>query len=143
MGYKKGKMSYGENYVKVATLSLHTNIIQRINFSPDSKTLLSCSDDKTVIVWNAKNAKALTVLRGHTGPVRDCCYTDDGKYIISGSTDSSLIVWNATELKVEVSFACLSRLCCLDSHHVNFKTMISCGDGSGVIYILTPIGLKL
>jgi len=140
---KKGKEKYGENYVKVATFSLHTKEIERICFSPDDKYLISGSADKSLIVWNTKNAKPVSVLKGHNGSVKDCAFTDDGKYIITGSTDSSLIVWDSRNFNVIVSFSCLSRLCGLDTHHVNFKQVVACGDGSGVLYILTPIGFNL
>jgi len=136
-------MNYGENYVKVATLSHHSNHIQNLCFSPDSKFLLSASDDKTAILWNSQNAKVVTVIRSHSNTVRDCCFTDDGNFMVTGSTDSNVILHDAKTFQEVIAFSCFSRLCALDSAHVNFKTMIACGDGSGVLYILTPVGLKI
>jgi WD40 repeat protein len=87
------------------------------------------------------NGQVQGALAGHTEQIRGVCFSTDGRYIISGSTDSTVKMWNVKTHDVDCSFACLSRLCAMDSCTIDFKLRIACGDGSGALYILSPVGL--
>eukprot|EP00037_Helgoeca_nana_P011350 m.101882 g.101882 ORF g.101882 m.101882 type:complete len:542 (-) comp20780_c1_seq1:208-1833(-) len=54
--------------------------------------VISCSDDKNLIVWQVHPPKQLHKLEGHTGGVWSCA-TDNG-IAVSGATDHSLRVWD-------------------------------------------------
>jgi len=40
----------------------HQGYVMRICYSPDGKTIASCSNDKTIKLWNSENGKEITTL---------------------------------------------------------------------------------
>ena len=50
-------------------VEVHTDWVSGLAWSPDGKTLASCSRDKTVRIWNVQTGQLLHNLKGHTGPV--------------------------------------------------------------------------
>eukprot|EP01125_Pyxidicula_operculata_P019749 TRINITY_DN7182_c0_g1_i1.p1 TRINITY_DN7182_c0_g1~~TRINITY_DN7182_c0_g1_i1.p1 ORF type:complete len:1565 (+),score=417.22 TRINITY_DN7182_c0_g1_i1:40-4734(+) len=140
---KKGKMNYGTTYVKVSTFIKHTKGVKCLGFSPDSKYLVSGAEDNVLIEWNAKNATVVSVLSGHTEDIRGCKYTADGRWILSGATDSTVRLWNSKTKQVDCKFASLSRLCAVDCSLIAFQHVFAVGDGSGQLYILTPVGIEM
>jgi WD domain, G-beta repeat len=47
----------------------HEGPVNSVAWSPDGKTLVSSSDDKTVKLWEAATGKLLSTLQGHSGQV--------------------------------------------------------------------------
>jgi WD40 repeat protein/DNA-binding SARP family transcriptional activator len=72
----------------------HQGRVNALEFSPDSKHLLTGSDDKTARVWNARTGRLEQRLR-HDGPVRDVSYSNDGQRIATASSDGNVRVWPA------------------------------------------------
>ncbi len=61
-----------------------------ISYSPDGKTIASCSSDKTIKLWNAENGKEINTLYGHSDLVFGISYSSDGKTIASCSSDKTI-----------------------------------------------------
>jgi WD40 repeat protein len=40
----------------------HVDSVWGISYSPDGKTIASCSCDKTIKLWNSENGKEITTL---------------------------------------------------------------------------------
>jgi WD40 repeat protein len=71
-------------------------------FSPDSKTLVSQSRDKTVKVWDVEKAKVLRTLQGNKGSVTAMAFSPDGKLFATGGivmekdkVVGEVILWDA------------------------------------------------
>lgn len=62
--------------------------------TPDGSKIVSGSNDKTLIVWDARTGRELLILAGHRGAITTLAITTDGKRVISGSTDNTLKVWS-------------------------------------------------
>lgn len=67
----------------------HTDYVNSMAITSDSKYLVTGSNDHTVIIWNLQERAPLSVLKGHTGRVNSIAITSDSKYIVSGSEDKT------------------------------------------------------
>ena len=81
------------------TLKGHTNLVNRVVFSPDGKRMVSASLDGTVKVWDPKTGDKILDLAGHKAPVRTAAYSPDGKWLASGGEDNVVRIWDAVSGK--------------------------------------------
>ncbi|PVF93396.1 WD40 repeat-like protein [Serendipita vermifera] len=74
----------------------HTQSVNSVAFSPDSKYIVSGSGDNTVRVWDAETGNIVTApFTGHKQPVTSVSFSIDSQWVISGSSDKTIRVWNA------------------------------------------------
>ena len=71
----------------------HSSDINTVAFSPDGKSILSGSDDKTMKLWDI-SGKLLQKFEGHSESVNSVAFSPDGKRIISGSKDNTIKIWD-------------------------------------------------
>jgi WD40 repeat protein len=62
-----------------------SDCLKAVAFSPDGKQLVSASDDKTVILWDAATGTALQTLTDHSSWVSAVDFSPDGKQLVSAS----------------------------------------------------------
>ncbi len=74
----------------------HTAPVTAVAFSPDGKTALSGSSDKSLILWGLASGAEIQQFEGHTSAVNSVALSADGKTALSGSADASLILWEAS-----------------------------------------------
>jgi WD40 repeat protein len=117
----------------------HTKGVTICAFSPDNNKIISGGDDFEVREWNAKTARLLAVWKRHEAAVTSVAYTPNGRYIVTASTDSIVLILDAVTKQEICAFACRGRVTSMDVSK-NGKTLC-CGDGSGQLYILEPVGL--
>jgi len=72
----------------------HRDGIESMAFSPDGRTLVSGSRDRTVDVWDARTGELRRTLAGHGGPVHSVAVSPNGEEIVSGSEDRTIRVWD-------------------------------------------------
>ena len=79
-----------------ATLKGYIWNVQSISFSPDGKTLASCSLEETIKLWDVASGQLKTILKGHTDNVYSVVFSPDGKTLASGSgsNDESIRLWD-------------------------------------------------
>lgn len=68
-------------------------------YSPDSKTIATGGQDKTVRLWNAHTGKHLKTLTGHKDEVNSVAYSPDGQILATGSSDNTIRLWHANSGK--------------------------------------------
>ena len=74
-----------------------------VAFSPDGKTLVSQSSDKTVKVWDVETAKVSRTLQGNKAWIIAVAFSPDGDFFATGGivrekdtvTGGEVILWNA------------------------------------------------
>ncbi len=70
-----------------------------INFSHcrDYKYIVTCSKDRTAIIWSFKTGDKILTLRGHKGPVLSAEFDSKGEYIVTGGSDRVAKVWSIND----------------------------------------------
>jgi hypothetical protein len=103
---------YGINTAKVwdavtgkvlLSLERHSEGVTSVAYSPNGKSILSGSWDKTAKVWDAATGKLRFTLEGHSEWVSSVAYSPDGKHILTGSGDRTAKVWDAATGKLRLT----------------------------------------
>jgi WD40 repeat protein len=76
------------------TLTGHTDWVRDVAITPDGKFAVSCSDDRTLSLWDLQTGIELATLVGHDDWVMTVAITPDGKWVVSGSGDRTLKIWD-------------------------------------------------
>ena len=66
-------------------LSGHRSLVTDAEFSPDSRLLVTASDDHDSRTWDVGSGRLLHVLRGHFFPVRSASFSPTGRWIVTSS----------------------------------------------------------
>lgn len=99
-----------EQMILKGELDAHTGWVTQIATTPqDPNRLLSCSRDKTLIVWEINDGEseigtAKKVLTGHNHFVSDVVMSSDGQFALSGSWDKTLRLWDLSAGKTTRQF---------------------------------------
>ncbi len=72
----------------------HSKGVESVAVSPDNKTIVSGSKDKTIKVWDLETKKIKFTLEGHKGWVYCVAISPDGSTIVSCSRDKTIRVWD-------------------------------------------------
>ncbi|CAD8055015.1 unnamed protein product [Paramecium primaurelia] len=80
--------------MKKSILQGHSGNVNSVCFSPDGTILASCSDDKSIRLWNIQTGQQNALLNGHSDYVRSVCFSPDGQTLASGSDDNSIRLWD-------------------------------------------------
>ena len=73
----------------------HTGVVSSASFSPDGSRIVTASEDKTALIWEAQTGKPLLTLQGHTGWVLSASFSPDGGRIVTASGDKTALIWDA------------------------------------------------
>lgn len=79
------------------SLTGHQGAIRNITINPQGEQILTCSDDDTVCLWDAKTGKRIAQLEGFGGDVTLCEYSEDGSQFVT-VVNSIANVWDAKTL---------------------------------------------
>lgn len=67
-----------------------------LSFSPDGRTLATCTMGHEVKLWDIEDRKVLATLSGHSGTVDVALFSADGKTLASCSLDQTVRLWDVS-----------------------------------------------
>ena len=123
-----------------AALVGHLDDVEMAVFSPDGKTVATCSRDHTLRLFDL-NGKAGLVLAGHSADVISVSWAIDGRTLVSSSDDGSIRRWCA-ETGSTIEIISLNGVE-TDTVAISSEGVIFAGDDAGVITVVTPAGTHL
>jgi WD40 repeat protein/serine/threonine protein kinase len=79
----------------VVTLRGHLSHVDRARFSPDGRSIATCSGsgDDTARIWNARTGEEIYVLRGHVDEVYSVEFSRSATLLATASADGTARVW--------------------------------------------------
>ena len=73
----------------------HKEAVYSAAFSPDSKQVVTASEDGTAKIWVVKTGLCKLTLKGHSFAVLWAAFSPDGRSVTTTSSDGTLKIWNA------------------------------------------------
>lgn len=137
-----------ENLTLRGTLKGHTDWVTSLATTPeDPNLLLSCSRDKSVIVWQLTHSSggeddfgyARRALRGHSHFVSDVVISSDGAFALSASWDSELRLWDISTGKTTRRFVGHEKDVLSVAFSVDNRQIVS-GSRDGTIRLWNTLG---
>jgi WD40 repeat protein len=74
--------------------------VQGLDFSPDGRTFLVGSTDKTIVLRDSATGQQIRTFEGHTSQVQSVAFSPDSTRAISGSQDKTVILWDVATGKL-------------------------------------------
>lgn len=81
---------YPKEDVEIVIQTGHNGSVNSVAISPNGRTIVSGSDDKTIRLWDKVTGKEIRRLQGHTYEVNSVAISPDGQTIVSGSYDGEI-----------------------------------------------------
>ncbi len=89
------------NIASLVKLEGHTAFVNSILPLFSANKCVTCSDDKTIKVWDCETGVCLRTLGEHTNAVTSLAMHPSGQYFASGSHDDSVIIWSIETFEVQ------------------------------------------
>jgi WD40 repeat protein len=97
----------------------HTRSINSVEFSPDSKYLITAANDGLAKLYEVSSGKELMVFEGHTKVVSSAYFSPDGNLILTESPDGTARLY---QTKTGILLKIFNSDCYSDGHNFEFST---------------------
>ena len=79
---------------RLVLMNGHTNRVVDSEFSPDDRSVVTASLDRTARTWEARGGNSVAVLAGHTDAVTSATFAPDSASVLTASDDGTARVWD-------------------------------------------------
>ncbi|HET8911379.1 MAG TPA: NB-ARC domain-containing protein [Ktedonobacteraceae bacterium] len=76
----------------------HSGGVYSLAFTPNSRSLLSGSEDGTLRMWNLERGQCIHILQGYAVSLFDIAWSPDGKSIASAGSNALVTIWEGEGL---------------------------------------------
>ncbi|KAI9205820.1 WD40-repeat-containing domain protein [Polychytrium aggregatum] len=76
----------------------HSGPVYACSFSPDTKYIVSASEDRTARLWSTEIGTNLVAYRGHNFPIWDVAFSPVGFYFATASHDKTARLWSCDHI---------------------------------------------
>jgi WD40 repeat protein len=83
----------------------HSEVVTALALSPDGKTLVTGSRDKSIRVWDLNTTKVIRMLQGHNDEITTLAFSKDGTQLASASKDQNIRIWSLSSADEHRNFA--------------------------------------
>ena len=118
----------------IRTLEGHSYSVEAIAVTPDGKTVISGSVDKTIKIWDLVTGTEKFTVKGHSYSVKVIAVTPDGKTVISASRDKTIKIWDLVTGTEKFT---------VKGHSYSVKVIVFTPDGKTVISASTDNTIKI
>lgn len=80
---------------RLVLLAGHGAAVEAVAFSPDSKTLATCGEDRLVLLWDVSTGTLRAHLEGHREGVRHAAFSPDGALLATADRYAQVRLWDA------------------------------------------------
>ncbi len=115
-----------------ASWHAHADVIFDLEFSRDSKRLVTASGDKLIKVWESATHQLIATLEGHTAQVLGAAFNTNATQVVSGGADRQLKVWD---------IATKERVITLGNHLASITRVAWPGNGEAVVAVTDSGGV--
>jgi WD40 repeat protein/energy-coupling factor transporter ATP-binding protein EcfA2 len=113
------------HWVNAETFSLeHLDMVNSATFSPDSRQIVTASDNETARVWDAQTGRIIFTLKEHKDWVWSAAYSPDGMRIVTASGDKTARVWDVQTGKA---------ICVLEGHQNKLRSASYSPDSTRIV----------
>lgn len=89
----------------LSILKVQPGNINEIEFTPDGRSVMTASTDKTVCFWDVNTGGRPLPPLMHDGAVNKALFSPDGRWLATGCSNGSLYVWEVATGKLRVRVA--------------------------------------
>ena len=79
---------------EINVIKAHDKVVNHLEVTNNMDTLISCSDDKTIKIWNLNSLNLIKILEGNIDAVIDLDISMNSRNLYSFSKDNKIIKWD-------------------------------------------------